>query len=77
MTKKEQVEQAIAKAFPGDPCTIEDYAGDDDHFRITLSSPQFKNMNNVDRQKKIYAALGDLTKIVHAFEFKIKMGEDA
>ena len=37
------------------------------HFALTIESPAFAGLNRVDRQRKIYAALGDLMRErVHA-----------
>jgi BolA protein len=53
----------------------EGHAGHDprgeSHFALTIESPAFKGLSRVDRQRKIYAALGDLMRErVHALTIK-------
>jgi BolA protein len=41
------------------------------HFALTIESPAFVGLNRVERQRKIYAALGDLMRErVHALTIK-------
>ena len=41
------------------------------HFSLTIESPVFKGLNRVERQRKVYAALGDLMRErVHALTIK-------
>ena len=41
------------------------------HFALTIESPVFAGLNRVERQRKVYAALGDLMRErVHALTIK-------
>ena len=41
------------------------------HFALTVESPAFAGLNRVERQRKVYAALGDLMRErVHALTIK-------
>ena len=43
------------------------------HFALTIESPAFAGLNRIERQRKIYAALGDLMRErVHALTIKAK-----
>jgi BolA protein len=43
------------------------------HFALTIESSDFEGLNRVDRQRKIYAALGDLMhERVHALTIRAK-----
>ncbi|HYC95968.1 MAG TPA: BolA family protein [Sphingomicrobium sp.] len=41
------------------------------HFALTIESPLFEGLNRIDRQRKVYAALGELMRDrVHALTIK-------
>ena len=41
------------------------------HFALTIESPDFEGLNRVDRQRKVYAALGELMRErVHALTIR-------
>ena len=43
------------------------------HFALTIESPAFAGLSRVDRQRKVYAALGDLMRErVHALSIRAK-----
>ena len=43
------------------------------HFALTIESPAFEGLNRVERQRKVYAALGELMRErVHALTIKAK-----
>jgi BolA protein len=43
------------------------------HFALTIESPAFAGLNRIDRQRRIYAALGDLMhERVHALTIRAK-----
>lgn len=52
------------------------HAGDDgsgeSHFYVKLISPDFKGVNRIDRQRKIFNALDSEMKIIHALSLDIK-----
>lgn len=52
------IEAAILAALPGAVVELRDLAGDDDHWAITVTSPQFVGKTRVAQHKMVYAALG-------------------
>ena len=48
----------IEAALPGSHVTIEDLAGDGDHYRASVSSPAFAGKSRVQQHKMVYDALG-------------------
>ena len=43
------------------------------HFALTIEAPAFEGLSSVERQRKVYAALGDLMRErVHALTIKAK-----
>jgi stress-induced morphogen len=48
----------IRSALPGAEVTIEDLAGDGDHYRALVASPAFAGKSRVQQHKMVYEALG-------------------
>jgi stress-induced morphogen len=48
----------IEAALPGAQVTIEDLAGDGDHYRASVASPAFAGKSRVQQHKMVYDALG-------------------
>ena len=48
----------IEAALPGADVTIEDLAGDGDHYRARVASPAFAGKSRVQQHKMVYDALG-------------------
>ena len=53
-----EIEAAIAEALPGATVELTDLAGDDDHWAVKVTAPQFAGKNRVQQHKMVYAALG-------------------
>ncbi len=53
-----EIEAAIRTALPDAEISIEDLAGDGDHYRATVVSSAFKGMPRVRQHQLIYEALG-------------------
>lgn len=75
MSKKTDIEAALAAFFTGDIVEVIDYAGDDDHFTVKIKSRKFENMNRVAQSRLAHQALGDLSRTVHAFQFDLTIPE--
>ena len=52
------IEAAILAALPGASVALTDLAGDNDHWAVTVTAPQFVGKNRVQQHKLVYAALG-------------------
>ena len=52
-----EIEVLIKTAFPDAQITIEDLAGDNDHFAATVISEAFRGVSRVKQHQKVYAAL--------------------
>jgi stress-induced morphogen len=53
-----QIEALIRTALPDAQVTIEDLAGDGDHYRASVTSAAFAGKNRVQQHKLVYDALG-------------------
>jgi stress-induced morphogen len=53
-----QLEACLREAFPDATITIEDLAGDGDHYRARIVSSAFEGLSRVRQHQRVYAALG-------------------
>jgi stress-induced morphogen len=62
-----EIEALIKTAFPDAQITIEDLAGDNDHFAATVVSESFRGLSRVKQHQLVYAALqGNMGGALHA-----------
>jgi stress-induced morphogen len=62
-----EIEALIKTAFPDARITIEDLAGDNDHFAATVISEAFRGVSRVRQHQMVYAALeGRMGGALHA-----------
>ncbi len=62
-----EIEALIKTAFPDASITIEDLAGDNDHFAATIVSEAFRGLPRVRQHQLVYAALkGNMGGALHA-----------
>jgi stress-induced morphogen len=53
----EDLEAALREGFPDAQITVEDLAGDGDHYRARIVSEAFKGLPRVRQHQLVYAAL--------------------
>ena len=64
-----EIEDAILAALPGAHVTLTDLAGDDDHWAVTVTAPQFAGLSRVAQHKLVYGALGGrMGGVLHALQ---------
>ena len=56
--KLKEIENLIKKAIPDAEITIQDLAGDDNHYSATIKSQVFKGKSKIEQHKLVYKALG-------------------
>ena len=62
-----EIEALIKSALPDAIVTIEDLAGDGDHYAATVVSSTFKGISRVKQHQIVYAALqGRMGGVLHA-----------
>lgn len=62
-----EIEALIKAAFPDAQITIEDLAGDDDHYAATVVTEAFRGVSRVRQHQMVYAALqGRMGGALHA-----------
>jgi stress-induced morphogen len=52
-----ELEQRLRQAFPGAEISVQDLAGDGDHYRARIVSPAFQGLNRVRQHQLVYDAL--------------------
>ncbi len=56
--KIEELKDLIKKAFPDAEISIQDLAGDENHYSATIKSKIFTGKTKVEQHKLVYKALG-------------------
>ena len=65
--KLEEIENLIKEAFPDAQITIQDVAGDENHYSATIKSKVFSGKSKIDQHKLVYKALkGKMGNELHA-----------
>jgi stress-induced morphogen len=54
----EDIEQLIRAGIPDAHVEITDLAGDGDHYSAKVIAESFRGVSRLDRQRRVYAALG-------------------
>ena len=65
--KLEEIESLIKEAIPDAEITIQDLAGDENHYSATIKSKIFTGKSKIDQHKLVYKALkGKMGNELHA-----------
>jgi stress-induced morphogen len=59
MLEPSQVEELLARAFPGSDIELVDLTGTKDHYQARIVSPAFVGKSLIEQHKLVYAALGE------------------
>jgi stress-induced morphogen len=71
-----EIEALIKAALPDAQVTIEDLAGDGDHYAATVVSAQFRGLSRVRQHQLVYAALqGRMGGALHALALQTSAPE--
>ena len=67
--KLEEIKSLIKNAIPDAQITIQDLAGDDNHYSATIKSKIFSGKSKIEQHKLVYKALnGKMGNELHALE---------
>ena len=65
--KLEEIKNMIKEAMPDAEVTIQDLAGDENHYSATIKSKVFSGKNKIEQHKLVYKALkGKMGNELHA-----------
>jgi len=67
------IERMIKESFPDASVSIDDLAGDGDHYAATVVTEAFRGKSRVEQHKMVYDALkGQMGGALHALALKTK-----
>ena len=71
--KLEEIKSLIKESMPDAEITIEDLAGDENHYSATIKSKVFKGKSKIEQHKMVYNSLkGKMGNELHALAIKTK-----
>ena len=71
--KLEEIKNLIKESIPDAEITIQDLAGDENHYSATIKSKIFNGKSKIEQHKIVYAALkGKMGNELHALAIKTK-----
>jgi len=72
--RPEEIELLIRASLPDAEVTIQDLAGDGDHYAATVVSEAFRGKTRVEQHQMVYAALqGNMGGVLHALALQTKV----
>lgn len=71
---KERIEELLYSSFPNAKLQVHDFAGDENHYEVTVECPSFVNLSLLEQHKLVYAALDPILKSneLHAVKINTK-----
>jgi stress-induced morphogen len=71
--EQKKLESLIANEFPESKILIEDLAGDNNHYSVTIESSKFNGLSRIQQHQLVYQSLGGLMDSeLHAMQLKTK-----
>lgn len=68
----EDITRQVKAAIPDAEIELEDLAGDNDHWKITVTSKAFEGKSRVDQHRMVMGALEGMGTILHALAVTTK-----
>lgn len=66
--KERDLQDLLEEHFAGAKVEVQDLAGDDDHYRVTITSPVFAEKSRIEQHKMVQDAVKDRN--IHALSIK-------
>ena len=71
--EQKKLESLIADKFPESKILVEDLAGDNNHYSVTIESSKFNGLTRIQQHKLVYQSLDGLMDAeLHAMQLKTK-----
>lgn len=72
MATESEIRERIEQALPGSQVVVEDTVGDGNHWRATVTAPQFVGLSRIDQHRLVNGAFepGELGGSIHALAIK-------
>ncbi len=73
MPSTDELKQRIEAAIPGASVQVIDLTGGGDHFRASVSAPEFAGMTRIEQHRRVYAVFGpDIGGPIHALSLETR-----
>ena len=71
--EQRKLENLIADKFPDSKILVEDLAGDNNHYSVTIESSKFNGLSRIQQHQLVYQSLDGLMDAeLHAMQLKTK-----
>ena len=71
--EQKKLESLIADKFPESKILVEDLAGDNNHYSVTIESSKFNGLSRIQQHQLVYQSLdGLMDAALHAMQLKTK-----
>ena len=71
--EQKKLESLIADKLPNSKILVEDLAGDNYHYSVTIESPKFNGLTRIQQHQLVYQSLDGLMDAeLHAMQLKTK-----
>ena len=71
--EQKKLESLIADKFPESKILVEDLAGDNNHYSVTIESAKFNGLSRIQQHQLVYQSLDGLMDAeLHAMQLKTK-----
>ena len=71
--EQKRLENLIAEKFPESKISVEDLAGDNNHYSVTIESSKFNGLSRIQQHQLVYQSLDGLMDAeLHAMQLKTK-----
>ena len=71
--EQKKLESLIADEFPESKILVEDLAGDNNHYSVTIESSKFNGLTRIQQHQLVYQSLDGLMDAeLHAMQLKTK-----
>jgi len=71
--EQKKLESLIADKFPDSKILVEDLAGDNNHYSVTIESSKFNGLSRIQQHQLVYQSLDGLMDAeLHAMQLKTK-----
>jgi stress-induced morphogen len=71
--EQNRLEKIITDKFPNSKILIEDLAGDNNHYSVTIESSMFNGLSRIQQHQLVYKSLdGLMDSELHAMQLKTK-----
>jgi stress-induced morphogen len=69
----DELKQRIESAIPGARVEVHDLTGGGDHFRATVSAPEFADLSRIEQHRRVYSVFGsEIGGPIHALSLETR-----